>query len=170
MNKGKKLVVTEVYFRTLFENTEGIKVYEDFIKKPCPEYLDSKGKPIDELSTMLDYLMFIAIKSEQRSVLNSFMQACGLDNSTRSILISFRLGQRHPLFGGKYTSGVISTRSLVPSIKRGLSQTEARIEAVNYLETNNHNSLIVVDNDVGNLFGTLDNKVESLYLKKEKKI
>ena len=42
MNKGKKLVVTEDYVRTLFENTEGIKVYEDFIKKPCPEYLDSK--------------------------------------------------------------------------------------------------------------------------------
>ena len=83
----KKLIVREESVRNVFY--ELLPQYNEFILNPPSLYRDGNDRIIDDISSMLNYLMNFSSEEQAESVLRRFTDEAGLNGNVKDIFIGF---------------------------------------------------------------------------------
>jgi len=100
----KKLIVREESVRNVFY--ELLPQYNEFILNPPSLYRDGNDRIIDDISSMLNYLMNFSSEEQAESVLRRFTDEAGLNGNVKDIFIGFRNSPKRKFAGGKYSAGI----------------------------------------------------------------
>ena len=160
------LVVSEDFIRSLLQGVEVQgKGYETFIKKPphIPPYAYYKGirykKPLDNLSSMLYYLIDSLERKEQKTALDKIILEAGIDGSLEEIFFGFETNRP-----GEYLLSVLNypTEGGV-WIMPDRDKSDIRKEALEYLRDNEGKPcLLVVDQTAGKALSKLNTNVKKV--------